>query len=361
MSNYEENPIKFQPNKDNTHYNTDNRTDRPAGAPKSSKNFKHLLDSDDQDDDSNDRVTAQSGEGDAIEGDALLAAVASSTKGKRTPSLFDLTGAPQGAKSAPGALNKETEEAMTAFVSRPATSSKTDSKTGAPLLTDSDDVATALPEEAKASKLLAGQPAISTKDERQSKNDTPSSPISYFSTMPKEKAPSRFDTAQNDLSTINPIANASQPMATTQVVSAEKPTIPKVDLQAIINQLVQGVQEVKQDGKTETIITLNHPPLFAGANLVVTGFDNAKGEFNLSFENLTQAAKNMLDLGANRDALMTSLINQGYTVHILSATTLMEHKPIETAPPSSADNRQQSRGGDDRGDRGDQQDKRQRG
>ena len=40
--------------------------------------------------------------------------------------------------------------------------------------------------------------------------------------------------------------------------------------------MIEKVAEIKDTGTTETVVTLKHPPLFAGATVVVTAFDNAK-------------------------------------------------------------------------------------
>jgi hypothetical protein len=74
-------------------------------------------------------------------------------------------------------------------------------------------------------------------------------------------------------------------------------------------------------GKTETTLALKHPPLFAGANLTVTAFKSAKGEFNITFENLTPHAKQLIDLAENQNILRNSLEQKGYMVHIVVATT----------------------------------------
>lgn len=125
-------------------------------------------------------------------------------------------------------------------------------------------------------------------------------------------------------------------------VSGEK-EISRVDMQKIIDQLVDRVVEMRQDGRTDTMITLKEPPLFAGTTLVVTGFDSARGEFNLSFQNLTQAAKNLLDLQVNQDSLKLALQKVGYGVHIVVATTQIE-TPIVTEPSRPDTQRDQQRG-----------------
>jgi hypothetical protein len=70
--------------------------------------------------------------------------------------------------------------------------------------------------------------------------------------------------------------------------------------------------------------------MFAGASLIVTSFDSAKGEFNVAFQNLTQAAKNIIDMRVNQESMRAALEQRGYAVHIVTATTLVENTvPVE--------------------------------
>src|SRR5262249_54268378 len=143
-------------------------------------------------------------------------------------------------------------------------------------------------------------------------------------------------TEQPDLSYINPMM-AMAPSTPVEHVKTEKLVQPVSNLQEIINQLVDKVTEMKEGGRTETIVTLKHPPILAGADLTLTAFDSAKGEFNIAFSNLTQAAKNLLDMRVNQESLLLALEKKGYAVHILTTTTLVENQPIVDAQPPSRD------------------------
>lgn len=57
-------------------------------------------------------------------------------------------------------------------------------------------------------------------------------------------------------------------------------------LQELVQKMIAEIQQMEMKGKTDTIVTLNNPPLFKGAHLVMTSFDSAKGELNIAFENL---------------------------------------------------------------------------
>jgi len=167
----------------------------------------------------------------------------------------------------------------------------------------------------------------------------------------KEKSiTTRFATEQPDLSSVNPIPVNNQPIAAANInFDKTAPPTSSINLHELISQLVDKATQLDLNGKTETTITLKQPPLLAGANLVVTGFDSAKGEFNISFDSLTQAAKNVLDLQVNRDSLLNALNQKGYAVHIISTTTTIEnHLSVEASPR------------DDRGQRGDENEDQQR-
>jgi hypothetical protein len=142
----------------------------------------------------------------------------------------------------------------------------------------------------------------------------------------KGKLASQFTREQPDLSAINPMAaqQASSPMPSVEAAGTHRPQSIAPQIQEVIDQIIDKLYIIKIDGRTDTLITLKHPPLFANSNVVITSYDTAKGEFNIAFENLTQAAKQVLDLQDNQNALRFGLEQKGYAVHILTTTTLSE-------------------------------------
>lgn len=114
------------------------------------------------------------------------------------------------------------------------------------------------------------------------------------------------------------------------------------DLQVLVDRMAREITVIKDQGLTETAVELKYPPLFDGARLVVTSTDTARGEFNVKFENLTQAAQQVLDAQGYRADLLNTLEQRGYHVHIFTTTTY-EERPIITA---NADNPQRERGDD---------------
>lgn len=118
----------------------------------------------------------------------------------------------------------------------------------------------------------------------------------------------------------------SQAVSSSQVKAISEPA---TDLQELIKQITNHISEMRYAGKTETIVTLQHPPLFNGAKLVLTSFDSAKGEFNIAFENLSLKAKNFLDHGNHLNTLQANLHQKGYVAHIITATTTEETAVFE--------------------------------
>lgn len=142
----------------------------------------------------------------------------------------------------------------------------------------------------------------------------------------KESKTELFSREQGDLAAVNPNAGLSPTPAAlqTQGVQSTNQPVRAQELQEIVDQIVSKLYTLSSKGKTDTLIKLQHPPLFAGSSVVITSFDSAKGEFNITFENLTQAAKQMMDMQENQNSLKFALEQKGYTVHMITATTLAE-------------------------------------
>jgi hypothetical protein len=314
-------PINFQPRKDNTYGSSSDKT-RPSGDPRGRKDFKKVLQ--DPSLDSDDAITSieEESEEDLAEEESTIA--------KNPPSLFDLTSGKVktpsfGAQPDSGTIadaGKKTTQSPSALFSRLATSDtkksiSADSKLNA--ITEENDVEETEEEEEVRESTVAG--TIQADDA-------------------KEKFTTRFATPQPDLSYINPMAAAGQASIDAVSAKADKAAASfATNLQELINQMVEKVQEMQTAGTTETTVTLKQPPLFAGANLILTSFDNAKGEFNISFENLKVEAKALLDMRVNQDSLKQTMDDKGFTVHIITVTTLAE-RPVIPASSQNQANRE---------------------
>ncbi len=113
-------------------------------------------------------------------------------------------------------------------------------------------------------------------------------------------------------------------------------------IQKVVEKLVSEIQMIEAQGKTNTVVTLNQPGIFKGANLVITSFESAKGEFNLSFENLTQQGKLLLE--SNMDSLKQNLEQKGYVTHIITTTTMEETKVVDTGETAFARDQEKEEG-----------------
>ncbi len=95
-------------------------------------------------------------------------------------------------------------------------------------------------------------------------------------------------------------------------------------IEELINKIVDEVNILKVDGRTDMTLTLKHPPMFSGAQITITEFDSAKKEFNIKFENLSQEAHELISMQSNLDKLQSGMQQRGYNVHIVSANTEIE-------------------------------------
>lgn len=89
----------------------------------------------------------------------------------------------------------------------------------------------------------------------------------------------------------------------------------------IIQQIVDRISVVSTDAQSDTTITLRNIPKFEGVQVTVTSYPTARGEINITFENLTQEGKLILDMVDNRAALKQALDQKGFIVHMITTTT----------------------------------------
>lgn len=323
--------IKFTPRKDDSlSSGTDSSAmgTRPTGDPKSNKNFQNLLKKKPTKDVIDDTTLISEEETE----EAILLNAEKGAQKKAATSLFELSSSktnvvPQG---------QVTKKSDSSFDSKTDKISKSDSSSDS---IEEEEIAESQRAESPSAvfaKMSTKHPKNTISDDRSDRVVT-TSPFDLSSkTEKKEKFTTRFSTEQADISYVNPNALNTQP---TQEITlkTEKPILPPAHVQDIVNQLVNKVIEIKDKGQTDTVITLKHPPMFSGASLVVSSFDTAKDEFNISFQNLTQAAKTILDMRVNQESLLLALEKKGYAVHIVTTTTQIEN-PIIAA--SNLENRQ---------------------
>jgi hypothetical protein len=89
----------------------------------------------------------------------------------------------------------------------------------------------------------------------------------------------------------------------------------------LVNQIVERIQVMEKANETKTQITLRHPSLLEGATITLTAFKSAKGEFNISFANLSGAGKSFLDKNLKEHSLADQLKSKGIVTHRITTST----------------------------------------
>lgn len=158
----------------------------------------------------------------------------------------------------------------------------------------------------------------------------------------EDKFTTRYTQEQPDLTYVNPLATTARPIDAIETAKPLPKEISRVDIAALVDQIVKNMYTVETQGRTDTVITLQNPPLFKDAHIVVSSFDSARGQFNISFENLTQAAQKILSDDVNRTGLINALHEKGYGVQILTFTTQTETTPLAIDESAFKGNRDQS-------------------
>jgi len=104
----------------------------------------------------------------------------------------------------------------------------------------------------------------------------------------------------------------------------EQPEISQENTTQLIKELVEQIAVIKTQGQTDTIITLRSPKLFEGATIKISTYDQARGEINISFANLSPQAKKLLDSKLAKESLKDNLKSKSITVHNIITTTQAE-------------------------------------
>ena len=126
----------------------------------------------------------------------------------------------------------------------------------------------------------------------------------------------------------------------------QKPTtLSKQEAADLATQMIEKMTVMKTKGETTTELTLKFPPLFQGTIVQIKETATAPGQFNLSFQNLTAQAKQLIDQQNSNDTLKQTLLERGYNVHIIVATTQIEKPEPTNFNSQEKDQQQQGRGG----------------
>lgn len=200
-----------------------------------------------------------------------------------------------------------------------------------------------------AARPLAGttKPTVTAEQYGETVQDSPVvSPVSK-----KDNIANPFVREQVDLSSVNPQGFINPVGAPAEIANnigtptAAKPMPSTATMYVLLDVLAKEIQTMKVGDKTETTVILQRPPLFANTQVMITGYESAKGELNITFGNLTQNAQRVIE--QQQQNLLLALETKGYHVHIFTATTLELQNPIATA--QQADQEQQKRQGQGQG------------
>lgn len=293
--------LKITPDEDKNNISSSRTSSsKPSGAPRSDKDFKKILGEKDsrQDDDEKDPRNAKflAGLDGTVEYEEIANAEAPP---KKQPSLFDLS---------KGKVKKNADDETSDVVNMAS--------------------AEELPMESPNSifkNLALREKAGAAKGEGQL--ERAGKKMDDFESD-EGKTPTRFPQESIDLTYVNPLALSTKAISEVGDQKLEQASSSKLTMQQLVDAVVKAIATAESQGKTDTVVTLKHPPMFAGSNIVLTSFESAKGEFNIRFENLTQQAKAFMDMQQNQDSLLSTLQQKGYAVHIVVATTQIETPQI---------------------------------
>lgn len=102
----------------------------------------------------------------------------------------------------------------------------------------------------------------------------------------------------------------------------------------IIKQTIEALSTMQTKAETTTTIQIKHPPMFAGASLEIVETKTAKGEFNITFANLSPEARRIIESQANQMQLQQSLLERGYTLRNVVIAPDVSFRPQPSPIPA---------------------------
>lgn len=168
-------------------------------------------------------------------------------------------------------------------------------------------------------------------------------PVPFENKISETKTP-RYSTEQPDLAEVNPLGNQQQPAyvppvfaidasMTAEATTALKTPQPLQSIQEVIDQIVEKVYTVKQTGDTQVVVDLKGS--LAGSRLTVTESDSARGQLNITIDNLTGPNQALIE--AHKAKIMDRLLESGVQVQRFTASTTVESSRIDVATDESRD------------------------
>ena len=150
---------------------------------------------------------------------------------------------------------------------------------------------------------------------------------------------------QSDLAQVNPLSNPTGQLSDIQgTLSVEKPMPPtRNNLQEIIDKIINQVYKLENSktGESSIIIVLNKDGPLKDVAIKISEFDSANKQVNITVDNLTQEAKNLLDRSESQ--LLLALERKGYQVQMLTTTTTQEILRLDQ-PAQPHGEKEQSKG-----------------
>lgn len=158
-------------------------------------------------------------------------------------------------------------------------------------------------------------------------------PLLRTFTEKSDERTARFGSVeQPDLASVSPypltpphLVHAT--VGTLAASKAEGTAIPH-SIQEVIDQIVSKVLILKENGQTETVVELEGT--FKGSRLIVTQTDSAKGQINITIDNLSTENQRILE--TNRLSLVNDLLEKnGIQVNIFTASAIKENTGVDVA------------------------------
>lgn len=132
-----------------------------------------------------------------------------------------------------------------------------------------------------------------------------------------EKPEEDTDTVQVNLA-VQPTPLTNAPVATALNHVPEQAAKAREVLIKLAQEMIAKLDVITTPDKTDTSIKLQYPPLFAGAELVITEHKTAQHQFNVTFTGLSPEAHNLIAMKANQEDLRTALLEKGYTLQMIT-------------------------------------------
>ncbi|MDB6081552.1 MAG: hypothetical protein JWO53_824 [Chlamydiia bacterium] len=146
---------------------------------------------------------------------------------------------------------------------------------------------------------------------------------------------------------MTPAMSLKEIMAETSTPQEVRSPLPST-LVKLIDELVSQLKVMTKSDRTETSITLQNPPLLRGVSLVITEFQSAQKEFNLTFHNLTNVdARLLIESKQNQEGLALALAEKGYTLQMVTIEPKLHIEAVvssEMSEPAHHQDRQNDDG-----------------